>query len=102
MTNYLFYAVNPTVAGVGTVELPAALLDEPDLFNQGVWVFMEINVQSHPLDDSFQSVQILMYDQKINHTEVVTFERGTWKLRKVKGDHLGFQTKKFISAIPYI
>ncbi|EFP01776.1 hypothetical protein CRE_23318 [Caenorhabditis remanei] len=82
MTNYLFYAVNPTVAGVGTVELPAALLDEPDLHNQGVWVFMEINVQSHPLDDSFKSVQILMYDQKINHTEVITFERGTRKLKK--------------------
>ncbi|KAF1754853.1 hypothetical protein GCK72_021418 [Caenorhabditis remanei] len=79
MTNYLFYAVNPTVAGVGTVELPAALLDEPDLHNQGVWVFMEINVQNHPLDDSFESVQILMYDQKINHTEPFhTFDLGDW------------------------
>ncbi|KAF1754856.1 hypothetical protein GCK72_021421 [Caenorhabditis remanei] len=79
--NYLFYAVNPTVSGTGSLILPPALVPEIDPNNNFVYSLLEINIQDHPLDDSFNSLNISFHDVATSNTQTIMYERDNWQFK---------------------
>ncbi|EFP01791.1 hypothetical protein CRE_23452 [Caenorhabditis remanei] len=79
--NYLFYAVNPTVSGTGSVIMPPALVPESDPNNNFVYSLLEINIQDHPLDDSFNSLNISIHDVATSNTQTIMYGRDNWQFK---------------------